>query len=95
MPLGVAPVLEEERFGVFLTLTVTETSLCLGPSYQMIPRQVDLEILPNVAADLGLWAPRASVLLLSYSSTTQPAISVDTLHTKMQASQKRCHRIQD
>lgn len=65
MPLVVAPVLEEERLGVLLALAVTESALGLGPRYQVVTGQVDLQVLPDVAADLGLRAPGATVLLLA------------------------------
>lgn len=68
MPLEVAPVLEEERLGVLLALAVAEAALGLGPGDEVVPGEVDLEVLPDVVAYLGLRAPGAAVLLLAYSA---------------------------
>lgn len=75
MPFRVAPVLEKESLRILLTLTVAKPSLSFGPRYQMIFRQIDLQVFSYRATDLRFWTPSATILLLSYPANIGIALS--------------------
>lgn len=75
MPFRVAPVLEKESLRILLTLTIAKPSLSFGPRYQMIFRQIDLQVFSYRATDLRFWTPSATILLLSYPTNVQTLIS--------------------
>lgn len=58
------PILNEKRLSVFLTLSIAEATLCLGPRNQVVFLQVDLQVLSHLAANLSFWTPCATVFLL-------------------------------
>ena len=76
MPFRVAPVLEKESLRVLLALAIPKSSLSLGPRYQMISGQIDLQIFPYRATDLRFWAPSATILLLSYPANDDRLIII-------------------
>ena len=77
MPFRVAPVFKKKGLRVLLTLAIPKPSLSLGPCYQMISGQIDLQIFPYRATDLRFWTPGAAILLLSYPAN---ALIIIILH---------------
>jgi len=68
MPLFMPPIFQKKCFSIFLTLTVTESPLGLGPRNKMVSHQIDLQILTYSATDLSFWTPSTTVFFLSYSA---------------------------
>lgn len=81
---GLSPVLDSERLGELLSLTVAPPALRLGPRDQMVFVQIDLQVFSDFAADLRFRAPRAAVLLL-----TDPETGRTTVQSTVQTNELR------
>lgn len=74
MPLFVPPIFQKKCLGIFLTLTITESSLGFGPCDKMVSRQIDFQIFPYGATNLSLWTPSTTVLFLPYSTNIRTSL---------------------
>lgn len=66
---GLSPIIDGERLGKLLTLSVAPTTLSLSPRDQMVLFQVDLQVFSDFAANLCFGAPGTAVLFLPNSET--------------------------